>query len=888
MAKFGRLFSALLLLAVLFFALIPPLPAWADGPGSKISGDLERVILLKQSLKMPLPAGAARLTQGVNGDMENLLVFLYMEGQPDAHKLAELAALGVTAYPASWIPPVGAHARGFITASVPIGRVAELAARPDVAWIDSAEKQVHACNDMAAQVTGADTFWPSGFNGAGITVAVLDSGLDTTHPDIPACVASKDYSQYPVLGDNITTHGVHGTHVTGSVLGRGTLSGGRYKGMAWGSKLVFLKIEDDATGRASSAAMAAALRAAADTYSANIINMSFGGFSGFHDGSDAMCQAVDYANSRGVLVFISAGNEAGNALHYSKLVPARSTTAPIKINIFNSTGSNCTLSHNVVWFDGKNTNNSITAAYYDTGMNPLAMASTTWNKDDRGTSQRYWWWGEESGLEYNIPAGATTCYMTLTNNSDNQQLCHIYFNGTAKNGGSVTFDQPDVFYTLGSPAEADSAVAIGCYTDRGWFVNYLGDNRTENETPGTVSTFSSRGPRVDSLSVIKPFIVSPGSLVISCRDRVGSALGPDSVSNNGVNDGSGPADYLGIQGTSMASPVAAGCAALILQSYPGLKGKPEAVKQYLRQSASRPSQPDFTWGYGLFSLKRILQILPKAASIEIPGGQGRITYSTDLGTVSSLTVSSSQSTYSNGLNLMPWGTYTYRVSLLDPSGWSHIYVEMPNDIPDEYLAYEDGLWEQVPLSSDIGNEINFRLQDAGVGDTDNQSDGSIEATGGPAIAGDTGIYTGTRTGSGSSTSATPSMTPPVITPTIVVQSASLSDRAVMPGQPASLAVRLSNTSTVNGQAPLRVYVNGEVDALQAVNLAAGQAVSLVFLIQRDEPGTYYVQVNNMAAGTFTVEDPVAQALPVMLVFMAFLLSIAYVSVLLWKRCRAGA
>ena len=120
-------------------------------------------------------------------------------------------------------------------------------------------------------------------------------------------VAAIDYSNYPNKDNTIAnTVTGHGTHITGSILGRGVHSA-TYKGVAPGANLVFIKIARDTDGSATSDAMTYAIRDAVDVYHAKIINVSYGEWSEYHDGTDQVCQAVDYATSQGATVFVAAG-----------------------------------------------------------------------------------------------------------------------------------------------------------------------------------------------------------------------------------------------------------------------------------------------------------------------------------------------------------------------------------------------------------------------------------------------------------------------------------------------------------------------------------------------------------------------------------------------------
>ncbi|MDD5313421.1 MAG: S8 family serine peptidase, partial [Dehalococcoidia bacterium] len=594
-----------------------PSAVHADDPDSKISGSLALTIADKLNQARPLRAGPlaqAPLIQGESSATGSVKVFIYLDEKPDAARIAELAALGITAYPQSWIPPVGSHPKGFITADVPVSDVEALAERDYVARIDSAEVVFYPQNDVAAQTVNAQSYWTNGYNGAGVKVAVLDSGLDTTHPDIPVPVAKKDYSYWPVLGDNITSPvwgaGAHGTHVTGSLLGRGTLSGGRYKGIAYGADLVFIKIGDNTTAGASWAAMTNALRDAADVYGANIISMSYSGWGDHHDGSSATCQAADYAVSKGSTVFLSAGNNGNTALHYSGTVAAGATTGFIQIDVTGSNGANCTLMHNLVWYDGPGAHDNLTMQYYDAAFTLLTNQSIARTESFKGTEQQYWYWGPNPGVVFWVPAGSPTYYVKVTNTSASDRQFHLYFRGTASGGAKVRFNTPDPYYTQGDPSEADSAISVGSYNSRTTWIDYQGNGQTTGYTLNDLSPYSSRGPRVDPTAPYKPWVVAPGSAVISCRDRVNYPLGTDSISNNGVNNGLGPADYMAWSGTSMACPIAAGATALLMQSNPALKGNPMAVRTALAQYGSRSANPDNIWGYGLLVLPGIQQQTP--------------------------------------------------------------------------------------------------------------------------------------------------------------------------------------------------------------------------------------------------------------------------------------
>ena len=181
----------------------------------------------------------------------------------------------------------------------------------------------------------------------------------------------------------------------------------------------------------------------------------------------------------------------------------------------------------------------------------------------------------------------------------------------------MTFKNADTNYTVGSPAIADSAIAVAAYVTRGTWTDYVGNNRQYSDPNwriiGTITPYSSHGPRIDGR--MKPDIAAPGQGIISVRDTdivtfSGGSYGyydPYVIDNDGTNDGNGPADYMLAQGTSMACPVAAGAAALLMQSNPLLIGDPNQVKSALFNAASNGCAQTNTDGYGNLDINGAIQ-----------------------------------------------------------------------------------------------------------------------------------------------------------------------------------------------------------------------------------------------------------------------------------------
>ncbi|WHX98204.1 S8 family serine peptidase [Neobacillus sp. DY30] len=156
--------------------------------------------------------------------------------------------------------------------------------------------------------------------GAGIKVAVLDTGTYINHYDLVGSAEQcKDFTQSssPIINNSCTDRNGHGTHVAGTVLAHGASDGLGIYGVAPQAKLWAYKVLTD-SGSGYSDDIAGAIRHVADeavrTGSKVVLSMSLGS-----SGKDTLiASAVDYAYGKGVLVVAAAGNDgyASNTIGY--------------------------------------------------------------------------------------------------------------------------------------------------------------------------------------------------------------------------------------------------------------------------------------------------------------------------------------------------------------------------------------------------------------------------------------------------------------------------------------------------------------------------------------------------------------------------------------------
>ena len=137
--------------------------------------------------------------------------------------------------------------------------------------------------------------------GAGVTVAVIDTGVDASHPDLAGQVLPGiDYISGGATGVSADPNG-HGTHVAGTIAAL-TGNGVGVASIAPGVKILPVRVLD-ANGSGYMSDTATGIVWAAD-HGANVINMSLGSTAQV----SAVTNAISYARSKGVTVVAAAGN----------------------------------------------------------------------------------------------------------------------------------------------------------------------------------------------------------------------------------------------------------------------------------------------------------------------------------------------------------------------------------------------------------------------------------------------------------------------------------------------------------------------------------------------------------------------------------------------------
>jgi serine protease AprX len=210
--------------------------------------------------------------------------------------------------------------------TVPNRVLKTLAAHPDVAQIDF-DRPIAKSNYRTALTTGARAVQRGyGLTGAGVGVAVIDSGIASWHDDLTA--RGTNAPTYPYGNQRVAAFvdfvngqvqpyddGGHGTHVAGIIAGNGFDSNGQKAGVAPDASLVSLKVLD-ANGAGTISNIIAAFDwvvANHARYNIRVVNISVG--AGISDSywNDPLTLAAKAVVDAGVVVVAAAGNAGKNA-----------------------------------------------------------------------------------------------------------------------------------------------------------------------------------------------------------------------------------------------------------------------------------------------------------------------------------------------------------------------------------------------------------------------------------------------------------------------------------------------------------------------------------------------------------------------------------------------
>lgn len=207
--------------------------------------------------------------------------------------------------------------------------------------------------------------------------------------------------------------------------------------------------------------------------------------------------------------------------------------------------------------------------------------------DDSGSGQTSW---VIEGMEAAVDAGADIINMSLGSmwdggglTPDSKVVDEIVFNHNVL--CAIAAGNSFANLAIGSPGGSHGAITVG-------------SNAMRTPAAGMVSTFSSKGTTTDGR--VKPDISAPGGNMVNIKETI--YAGTSGVLAEEAED-----DYIGIMGTSMATPHVAGCLALLLQT--GMKRDRYIAEDLLGNTAKFQHPKDIYTGHGMIDVKKAYDYL---------------------------------------------------------------------------------------------------------------------------------------------------------------------------------------------------------------------------------------------------------------------------------------
>jgi subtilisin family serine protease len=263
------------------------------------------------------------IAQGVE---EQVNIYINYNVWPMDSDLDYLEVLGVNiSYRAKYIPTICARevSLEILELILKSSKVAMIEQQPYLApLLDVSARSILA---RESEYYSPESAWELGFTGQGITIAILDTGVDDRHESLDnKYIIGYDCTLRVPRETNPDDEDGHGTHCAGIALGTGG-EDGQYIGIARNAKLIDVKVLND-IGLTPGDQIIHGIEYCInnkETYSIDVLSISIGEFfTGNDDGSGTHARLVNTAADEGLVMVVAAGNDGPNNNGFSSLAAA--------------------------------------------------------------------------------------------------------------------------------------------------------------------------------------------------------------------------------------------------------------------------------------------------------------------------------------------------------------------------------------------------------------------------------------------------------------------------------------------------------------------------------------------------------------------------------------
>lgn len=580
----------------------------------------------------------------------------------------ELATEGVT---------IEANIGDFITVTLPIDAFDNISQIEAVKSITLA-KPVSTYNNAARKSIGVESIHagedlPKAFNGEGVIVGIVDSGIDYNHinfkdengntriiyagnydPYSDAYIINSDQEKISKLKTD-NTEGSHGTHVAG--IAAGSYSKNGYQGMAPKSDLVMFGLENQLYDAHIINGIFWTFNQADALNKPAVVNVSIGSTIGPHDATSYFNQIVDDMCGEGRIVAVATGNNGHENIHINKTFSSPSTTTAQAATVVSYSGGSYS-SMLDIW-----SNNSTpigTQFFIYDRMSGNEVYSSEIYQPTGEEYQEYIWTSKDSinvakyfrgiigfGTEINqynnkyntlaLISGSTTSNgyrvgIKFYGQKDTQMNCWAYPTPTSlTNMGKTDYTTGSSNGSYNDMACGKNVISVGSYNTMMEFTGIGADGTTGTAVEkfnynasgkvGEISYFSSYG--TDLTGRVHPDICAPGFSLVSSVNGYDKTTVSDGYSSliDEVITPERNYHWGDMMGTSMATPVVTGTIALWLQANPYLT--PEQIRNIMQETAIQDSyteaKPDMAGGGKLNAKAGLIKVLQSSAITQTNG-----------------------------------------------------------------------------------------------------------------------------------------------------------------------------------------------------------------------------------------------------------------------------